>query len=331
MRGKILIVTNSGELNIDRVLPFIPETEEVVRINTDNLLRSSVVAFRITQSGTDWSFEAEGKTVEVSEVKSIWYRRPHLPKPGSTTDPQYHDFVRKETQHVLFSLWTSTPQENILWVNHPLPLTLLEFNKPYQMQAAREVGLVIPATLITTSPDQAVDFFEHWNGEVIIKTFGGHVLKDEQERVLSIYTNRVTREQIEAHGDEIRLVPIMLQNYVPKSFELRITAVGRRLFACAIHSQDSPRTRDDWRRYDFENVKHQPHQLPTQVETKLLELMRSLQLQFGAIDMIVTPDGEYVFLEVNPSGQWGWIETLTGMPISQAIAELLLNPQKHAL
>ena len=86
----------------------------------------------------------------------------------------------------------------------------------------------------------------------------------------------------------------------------------------------------DWRRYDFGHVKHEPCELPPEIVKKLLQAMRIWDLQFGAIDMILTPKGDYVFLEVNPSGKWGWIEAITGMPISKAIADLLVDPTAYS-
>ena len=188
------------------------------------------------------------------------------------------------------------------------------------------VGLQVPETLVTNSLEIVKKFFDRWQGEIVLKTFGGVSVKDSEDYLLSVYTNRVSYEHLDSFGSEIQYAPVFLQNYIPKDFELRITAVGNKFFACAIQSQDSPKTKDDWRHYDFENVKHSSYVLPNTIQTKLEALMKRLKLQFGAIDMIVTPDGEYVFLEVNPSGQWGWIERLTGMPISRAIAELLANP-----
>jgi glutathione synthase/RimK-type ligase-like ATP-grasp enzyme len=107
--------------------------------------------------------------------------------------------------------------------------------------------------------------------------------------------------------------------------EIRATIVGNRVFAAEIHSQNSPKTRDDWRRYDFDNTPHLPHQLPLDMEQKCVDLVRHLNLNFGAIDLILTPQGEYVFLEINPNGQWGWIEELTGLPICAAIVDLLVG------
>jgi glutathione synthase/RimK-type ligase-like ATP-grasp enzyme len=112
---------------------------------------------------------------------------------------------------------------------------------------------------------------------------------------------------------------------VPKRVELRITVVGDQVFAAEIHSQKAKRTRIDWRRYDLAHTPHYPHTLPDEVRRSCVELVRRLGLCYGAIDMVLTPDGRYVFLEINPNGQFLWIEQLTGMPISDAICDLLAS------
>ena len=117
----------------------------------------------------------------------------------------------------------------------------------------------------------------------------------------------------------------MAQEYVPKKLEFRVTVVGHQVLACAIYSQDSERTKDDWRRYDFAKVKHENRVLPEDINIALLRLMDKCCLTYGAMDMILTPEGEYFFLEVNPSGQYEWIENLTKLPISRSIAEALAN------
>lgn len=119
---------------------------------------------------------------------------------------------------------------------------------------------------------------------------------------------------------------LLAQEYVDKDFELRITIVGEKIFTCAICSQEIEQTKIDWRNNNLENIKHGPYELPPDIKAKIFALMRRWHLSYGAIDMIVTPKGEYVFLEINPGGQWLWIEEMTGMPISQALAELLANP-----
>ena len=126
--------------------------------------------------------------------------------------------------------------------------------------------------------------------------------------------------------DACKTVPCVFQEYIPKDIEIRATVVGEQVFAAEIHSQTSQRTKHDWRRYDLENTLHKPHELPIEVRGACVGITRHYGLEFGAIDLILTPEKKYVFLEINPNGQWAWIEVLTGLPISDAIAQSLANP-----
>ncbi|HEY5865570.1 MAG TPA: hypothetical protein VI542_08485, partial [Candidatus Tectomicrobia bacterium] len=137
------------------------------------------------------------------------------------------------------------------------------------------------------------------------------------------YTELVTKRDI-GYAHAIRYCPMIFQAYVPKQIELRITVVGRQAFAVAIHSQATNHTRFDWRRYDQDHTPHSPHELPSDIEQRCIELVRRLGLCYGAIDMVLTPSGQYVFLEINPNGQYLWLEQATGLPISEAICDLLM-------
>jgi glutathione synthase/RimK-type ligase-like ATP-grasp enzyme len=123
----------------------------------------------------------------------------------------------------------------------------------------------------------------------------------------------------------VRHEPLIIQEYVPKRVELRITVVDSQVFAAEIHSQASARTQHDWRHYDNERTPYVPHALPAAIAALCVRLVRVMGLCYGAIDMVLTPEGEYVFLEINPNGQWAWVEGLTGLPIADAITELLVR------
>ena len=145
---------------------------------------------------------------------------------------------------------------------------------------------------------------------------------DENDQLL-LFTRRVRREELSRITQRAHNCPIILQEYIEKDFELRITIVGNKTFACAIHSQKSKKTSEDWRRYDIDNTPHEIFDLPRDINDKLVSLVKHLGLVFGCIDMIVTPKGEFVFLEINPNGQWLWIERLTGMPIGEELAHMI--------
>jgi len=117
----------------------------------------------------------------------------------------------------------------------------------------------------------------------------------------------------------------LFQEYVSKSIELRITVVGDVFLAAAIHSQESKMSKIDWRRYDLDHTPHSPFELPSETKLKLRAFLDHFGLVFGAIDCVLRPDGEIVFLEVNPGGQWLWIEELTMLPIADSIAAYLAD------
>jgi glutathione synthase/RimK-type ligase-like ATP-grasp enzyme len=109
---------------------------------------------------------------------------------------------------------------------------------------------------------------------------------------------------------------------------VRVTVVGASVFTAAIHSQHDEATRDDCRRKGLLNLPHRVHQLPDEEALRCCELVRRLGLQFGAIDLVYTPESRYVFLEINPNGQYGWVEERTGLSINRAIADALCAAEK---
>jgi glutathione synthase/RimK-type ligase-like ATP-grasp enzyme len=166
--------------------------------------------------------------------------------------------------------------------------------------------------------------------QVAVKTLysPGVELRGEDGKKLNIalYTRLLRTEEVLAGIDQVANCPFTLQDYIEKDFELRITVVGEKVFACRMDTQKSSKSKEDFRRYDLDNTPHTAFTLPLDIEDRCRLLTRRLGLYFGAIDMIVDPKGSYHFLELNPNGQWLWTEDLAGLPISFAVADLLINP-----
>jgi glutathione synthase/RimK-type ligase-like ATP-grasp enzyme len=185
------------------------------------------------------------------------------------------------------------------------------------------LGFELPPTLVTTSPTDFLAFYQIHNGNVVSK-LAGTAFFNAAGTTFCRYTEFVSKRDV-GYAHSVRHAPVILQAYVPKRIELRITVVGEQVFAAEIHSQATNHTRHDWRRYDLDQTPHRPHELPDGLAQLCVRLTERLGLRYGAIDMILTPDGSYVFLEINPNGQYLWIEALTGLPISDAICDLLLS------
>jgi len=321
----ILIITNAKDGTADIVIKHLKEIgENFVRFNTETFPLSNTLTISCVKSDSTY-IQLNGENYSPASFKSVWYRRPEKPDfAGSALERQHKEFIEKESSAFLWSFYTLLSQS--FWVNPPLyGHRLLEHNKLFQMRDAASVGLYVPDSIVTNSFDNLLHFCEDHENVMAIKTLGQHFIVDEKnpEETYLIYTNRVERDFLIQHQNDIAVAPVFAQEYVPKKIELRITVVGDMFFTCAIDSQASKLTQHDWRRYDFDHVKHKSYELPEEVKQKLRFLMQRWHLNFGAIDMILTPDGKYVFLEINPSGQWIWIERLTGMPISQTVAKLL--------
>lgn len=148
----------------------------------------------------------------------------------------------------------------------------------------------------------------------------------EYQSIFYFRTQCLDRAEVERALPSFEHCPVIFQEYIAKKLELRITVVGSQVFACALYSQECPSLegRIDFRS-NIHDIRHEPCQLPEEIERKCVLLVKELGLQFGCIDMIITPAGEYVFLEINPNGQWLWIQDRTKMPIAKAIAELLVT------
>ncbi|MCY1065521.1 MvdD family ATP-grasp ribosomal peptide maturase [Nannocystis sp. RBIL2] len=202
-------------------------------------------------------------------------------------------------------------------------------NKPFQLQLAQELGLAIPATLISNDPAEVRAFARSCPGGLVTKMVVPQFVREDGEGELeSVYTSVVTPEEL-ASLDGLHLCPMIFQERVPKALELRVTIVGRRVFTAAVDSQLADGARVDWRRDQGPILgTWRPHALPQELEDELLRLLDRLGLEFGGVDLILTPEGRHVFLEVNPLGSFSWLEQLVWAdtaPISNAVADLLLG------
>jgi len=132
-------------------------------------------------------------------------------------------------------------------------------------------------------------------------------------------------KDLRSKSSDISPYPMIIEEAVNKLFELRVTVIKDKVVACKIDSQwSSGRGKSDWRE-DIDNIPHSLFELPVDVKSKCIQLMEAMSIGYGAFDFIVTPKNEYYFLEVNPSGQWLWIDQKTKSTISKFIANCLSN------
>jgi glutathione synthase/RimK-type ligase-like ATP-grasp enzyme len=143
----------------------------------------------------------------------------------------------------------------------------------------------------------------------------------EQAGPLSSYTTIVKRDHLRLAG-AISATPCLFQEYVSKKTELRLVIIGSEIFPVQIFSQHVPESTVD-RRRGYGRLRYRVYQLPRDVRERCLRLSDRLGLASATVDLVITPEDEYVFLGINPSGKWLWLETMTGLPMIRAMADLL--------
>ncbi len=333
----VLILTNERDLHANKIILALERRNaRPIRFNpADFPLRSRL--YFSNHDGKWHSYidlDLSHRRLDLQEIHSAWLGRPDPVEVNPALSPMAARFAKAESKAAMAGI---LHLDHILWINHPDKMRLGE-RKLVQLQRASALGLEVPRTLVTNDPTAVKAFYEECGGNVIYKTLYAPFVSEEKlergmippgSRYGGIYTTPVEEADL-AHLHSVVYAANLFQEYVPKEIELRVTVVGNRVFAAEIHSQASERTRHDWRHYDFDNTPHRVHQLLLPIAQLCIELTRSFGLVYGAIDMVLTPDSRYVFLEINPVGLWYWIELLTGLPITDAIADLLVAGQVHS-
>ena len=319
IKETVLIVTQPFDFAVDHVLLALEERGvDVVRFDTAWFPCETSLTATFGSDTPDHVAKITsniGKSFDLTQVASIWYRRPRDFAFDEELDPDARKFARGEALQGLGGVFRSV---DCLWVNHPEKEVSATY-KPFQLARAAKLGLSVPRTLVTNEPQAAREFVQQNRGSTIYKTLCLPEVTSDTYSYTALFTSRISKVDLEAI-DTVRFTPCLLQEFVPKAFEVRAVVINGEMFAVGLHAPDPDIT--DWRPVN-EELKYSVHQLPAEVEERLLRLVRELGLVTAAIDLVVTPEGDHVFLELNPSGQWAWLETETGLPMTDALVRCL--------
>lgn len=264
----------------------------------------------------------KGPALDLNEFRfdTVWRRRPCFVLDKDRLHPADQEFVDLECAIFRRSLF-GLIAPGAFWVNDPEAATRAD-RKPIQQSVAIDVGLATPATLFSNDPREIRDFLARHGGRIVYKTFRGISWRDE-ETCWAPYTSSLTEELL-VEEPLLRAVPGIYQELVPKDHELRITVVGHHVLGAKVLSQQTQTGRLDWRR-SYHELQIEPYEVPPQLADCCKEVLARLGLVFGCFDFIVTPGGEFIFLEVNEGGQWLFVEGYSGLPLLDAFSELLFQ------
>lgn len=313
----ILVAAQQQDLTADLIVERLSRRKVAFsRLNVDRLLLD---VFIETADDNSTFVDEAGAICELDDVSAILYRNHEIPASSDGVSPAENAFAGREALGQFFgSLFTT----RALWVNHPA-MNWRASQKVWQLRIARELGLETPRTLVTRRPDSARRFLRALAGNAIAKpvtygTFGDG--NDER----AIFTSRIPPDLAPEAFESLALAPVILQEEIAKRSDLRVTVVGPAVVAVRIDSQSAPQTVTDWRVPGASPLQHTVVELPSALAEKCVALTRALDLVFGAIDLVEGVDGTFYFLEINPAGQWGWLELEAGAEIAERIVDVLV-------
>jgi len=290
----VLIVSSIYDFSTDLVVQEL----ESRGVNYFRLNKEYFTTYRSTIDIENGFLEilVDGKSYKVtSETKSIYYRQPvflrNTPGNSLSIDEQ---LSRSQWMGFLRSLVIF---DQAAWLNRP-EATYLAETKAYQLVIAKDIGFNIPITLIGNDANK----FQQFEQKIIVKSLDTILLRESND---CLFTYSTIKKASELNDQNIASAPLTVQEYVTEKTDIRVTVIGDKISAVII-TYEGIGIEEDWRTVDRNSVEYTEIELPKEIERYCFELLRRLKLNFGAIDLLLS-NGEFVFVEINPTGEWGWL------------------------
>lgn len=317
MMKKVLILSHENDPHAKFICNYFDEQKvKYFRLNIDRLIGNYEITFN--SSSNKFSIFDKSELIVLDKSWNIWNRRLVSPKIPNEIPKNLHDIIYKETAKTL---------EGLLFIHEGQVINREESNhnasnKIDQLKFVNNYGMKIPDTTLTNYPQKLIDFYNN-HKKICHKLQKQTLVKKNKGKTYGVLNNIVGKENIK-HAELIKNYPALFQEYIDKKYELRITALKSKIIPIAIYSQNSPISKIDFRRYDFENIKYAKVNIPNKVEQFCFDILKHYKLDFAEIDMILDDKNNYVFLELNANGQWLWLEQMSGYNLTKDVAENLL-------
>jgi len=310
----ILILSIPNDQDTQLVIDWLKfKKKHFFRVNDDDLINGKTQFFYEIGKPNQAYFLKNNKKLLLQDIDVVWYRKFRFLQSFQKDEPDLKKYMKSEflvLSKIIFKLLSKKK-----WLFDRSKMA----SKIEILEKAIECGLTIPKSAIISSK-KALEQFEIAHGSNIISKAmkeGDHIV-DKHKFHYSMFTIRI---------DDLDKVPnsfspSYIQRYAEKEFELRCFYLNKKIWSMAIFSQNNEKTKLDFRNYDREVPNRtEPYILPKEIHKKVIDLMESLGLNTGSIDFIKEKNGDYVFLEVNPSGQF----SMTAFPCNYPLHEEVSN------
>ena len=313
MIPKVLILTSLYDFSADLVvLRLQHDGVPYLRINREQLTN---YRFTLDPLVPELTIHAPADTYHLGkDLRAVWFRQPVFLRntPPVALSPE-EQLTRSQWSAFLRALRVF---RHASWMNAP-EATYLAESKPYQLSVAATCGFNIPETLVTNDASRIQSAFPDG---LAIKSLDTVLLRDGDD---CLFTYTTLKSSSDLNDESTNGVPFLAQRALKNKTDLRITVVGEEMFAVRILSSGSG-IAGDWRLVPRNELQYDDVALSPDMARSCHFLTRRLGLSFSAIDLIETPQDVF-FIEINPTGEWGWLSTKTRL-IDCSIASWLGNP-----
>lgn len=326
-KSKILIISEENDNTTETVIRWIKYLgADFLRINDTSILNLDFMS--IDQESDDIAFQFNNENYCLSDFTSYWYRRgrlnfsfPKIAMSNKMLQKAVDKMLDMENNHILNHIYNYfEKKEGIKAIGS---IYENNTNKLSNLLSARSVGLKIPASIIATSKSKVLEFFNNHKRKIIVKPiYQAGFLYEDSNKISTGFTCLISEQEVLELPKNI--YPSLMQEYVEKKYELRIFYLQGACYSSAIFSQLDSQTIVDFRNYNWQKPNRTPpYTLPKSISTKIKKFMDKVGMNCGSIDMIVTPNNNFVFLEVNPVGQFWQVSYPCNYYLEKKIAEFL--------
>lgn len=321
----MLIISSKDDRTTNEVIDWLRKYKvKFVRISSDDLVSVSSVYICPHSEVNELYFSIRNKKYKLSDFRAVWYRRSWItiqsylyenatPELTQEVNKQLYSELNELSKYLIYQLEKKS-------LNRPNDLYL---NKLTVLDECKKIGIEVPSTIITTLKGDLINFYND-KKKIITKNFSQGVFVNFQKEVLNSYTMLVDEDMISDLPESF--FPMMFQEYIEKSYEIRAFYLDGKFYCSAILSQNDNQTKVDFRNYNLKKPNRTPpYKLPVDVEKKIGQLMVNLKLNSGSIDLLVDVSGKYIFLEVNPIGQFGQVSKPCNYFLEMKVAKHLMT------
>jgi glutathione synthase/RimK-type ligase-like ATP-grasp enzyme len=319
--GIVLIITDQYDSHADAVIiELYKRNIPVLRFHPDEYPEHYSISIEVKDGNIQGEIADAYRSVEFKDICTVWYRgtRALLPANKVIAATGLQDYIDEQVRATIRTMAEVINEE--LWISDPRRLRRAEV-KAIQLAEASKVGLKTPHTLISNKQERVAVFLESLGeAECAVKPLSLQGVQGPDGYRFPL-TTVLPREH---YLNSVTSAPTIFQPYIPKIADLRCVVMGEHLFCAKILSQSQEESMRDWRGAD---CPHEPFVLPDAVQQSLHQLIKNFGLNLASADLILTPDEEIVFLELNPVGQWLWLEYQVGFPLVTTFVDLLMQPK----